>query len=102
MRHPVRVPRSRLWSAALLVVALLPASVGARTITVPRCLDTPKCPADSGNAYNTVDSALTAAYGGDRIYIRSGTYTAPVGGWKIKVPLEIFGDGTGDPFMGGS
>src|SRR5262245_19652115 len=95
MRHLVRFPRSLPWSAALLgAVLLLPTSAGAKTITVPRC-PWAHCYEDSTFAFNTVDSALTAANAGDRIYIRKGTYTAPSGGWKIAKTLEIFGDGPG-------
>ncbi|HET9216480.1 MAG TPA: hypothetical protein VFR18_05850 [Terriglobia bacterium] len=93
---------------AAAVLLMVPGIAMGKTIKVPRCITTTinNCFNDSlfhrdyAASYNTIDSALAAAVGGDRIYIQSGTYTAPPGGWKIKVPLEIFGDGTGDPYIG--
>lgn len=54
--------------------------------------------------FATPEDAIAAASPGDRIYFPnrnySGTanyYAAPAGGYQIKKPLEIYGDGPGDP-----
>jgi hypothetical protein len=46
-------------------------------------------------------TSFGTALAGDRIHIHRGPpYVAPVGGWVIRKPLEIFGDGPGAPFSG--
>src|SRR5262249_1457736 len=42
-----------------------------------------------------IQAALDAALEGDTIYIPSGTYTAPTGGWQIKKGITVRGSGAG-------
>lgn len=44
--------------------------------------------------FATVQAALDVCPAGGRLYLPRGTYTAPPGGFVVRKPIELFGDGT--------
>ena len=80
-------PRLVLAFAAVLVALILPAAASAADYCVPT---TAACPGGIGTAQATFQAALTqasVAADADKIYLASGTFTAPsTGGFSYNLP----------------